>query len=283
MIPCQFRAWFLAQLPMVLPAKLKFPDLYVKFLSFFSFLNFAIVPRFLRLECEMRVDHYSQVYFMTLVPLLLIALELSCFGVHWLYTRDEAAKNQLPASYFGYFLAGTYLIYPSVSTTLFQTLRCEVFDTPEYEGDEHVDSYLRADPRLKCGDGDLSDLESGHGFHWDSEYTFMWWYSVSFTLVYPIGIPTLYFVLLYTNRDLIAPTPAIPADGQRTEPIVAAQLRLREANAPRIAHLGFLIDSYEPGRMYFEVVECVRKLMLTGMLTFFFPETPSQVRARALF
>ena len=148
-------------------------------------------------------------------------------------------------------------------------------------GDEHVDSYLRADPRLKCGDGDLSDLESGHGFHWDSEYTFMWWYSVSFTLVYPIGIPTLYFVLLYTNRDLIAPTPAIPADGQRTEPIVAAQLRLREANAQRIAHLRFLIDSYEPGSMYFEVVECVRKLMLTGMLIFFFPGTPSQVRARS--
>ena len=34
--------------------------------------------------------------------------------------------------------------------------------------------------------------------------------------------------------------------------------------------------------MYFEVVECVRKLLLTGMLTFCFPETPCQARARAL-
>ena len=30
--------------------------------------------------------------------------------------------------------------------------------------------------------------------------------------------------------------------------------------------------------MYFEVVECVRKLLLTGMLTFCFPETPCQAR-----
>ena len=65
---------------MVLPANLKFPDLYVKFLSFFSFLNFAIVPRFLRLECEMRVDHYSQVFFTTLGPLLLIPLRVPTMG-----------------------------------------------------------------------------------------------------------------------------------------------------------------------------------------------------------
>ena len=138
----------------------KFPDLYVKFLSYFSFLNFAIVPRFLRLECEMRVDHYSRVFFMTLGPMLLIALGMVCFGVHLLCTRgeNEAKRNQLRASYFSVFLVGTYLIYPSVTTTLFQTLCCEVFDTPEYEGDGTPICILSYDPRLKCGHRDRSDL-----------------------------------------------------------------------------------------------------------------------------
>ena len=139
----------------------------------------------------MRVDHYGKVFFMSLGPLFLTVLGLACLGVHLLRTTGREAKQQLKASYFSTFLMGTYLIYPSVSTTLFQTLRCEVFDTPEYEGDEHVDLYLRADPRLKCGHGDRSDLQPappvGHGFHWDSEYTSMWWYSVFFIVVYPAG------------------------------------------------------------------------------------------------
>ena len=74
------------------------------------------------------------------------------------------------------------------------------------------------------------------------------------------GIPLLYFVLLYRKRGEIA------------------QREQRQERADGIAHLGFLYDCYEPRCMYFEVVECARKLMLTGMLIFFFPETPSQVR-----
>ena len=94
------------------------------------------------------------------------------------------------------------------------------------------------------------------------------------------GIPALYFCLLYRRRD---------------------QIRRRDdndsaTNKEAIAHLRFLFDSYEPRCMYFEIVETFRKLLLTGapcrrrsfhcfckclcptgMLVFFFPETPSQI------
>ena len=43
---------------------------------------------------------------------------------------DEAAKKTLSAHYFAAFLFVSYLVYPGVSTTLFQTLRCESFDEP---------------------------------------------------------------------------------------------------------------------------------------------------------
>ena len=119
-------------MPWVLPSALKFPDLYTKFISCFAFFNFAILPRFLRLECEMRVDHYSQVFFMTLGPLLIFALGLGCFAIH----RRSTPEPDVSASYAYWFLLGTYLIYPSVSTTLFQTLRCEVFVAPEDEEGE---------------------------------------------------------------------------------------------------------------------------------------------------
>ena len=42
----------------------------------------------------------------------------------------------------------------------------------------------------------------------------------------------------------------------------------REAN-PRVAHLNFLVRAYEPRFYFWESVECVRRLALTGLLVFF--------------
>ena len=133
----------------------------------------------------------------------------------------------------------------------------------------------------------------------------MWWYSMFFVLVFPIGecgapaecvsfilhilsarlrragIPALYFTLLYTNRDKIAPDEnsgetratvpvqdqrrrsstelsASPSLNEREAHATATQLKRREAHADGIAPLRLLYDSYEPRCMYFEVIECVR-------------------------
>ena len=81
---------------MVLPSALKFPDVYSKFISCFSFVNLALLPRFLRLDCVMSVDHYGHVFFMTLAPLLVFALGYVCFKVHTQQAPDEKTKKHLP-------------------------------------------------------------------------------------------------------------------------------------------------------------------------------------------
>ena len=100
--------------------------------------------------------------------------------LHDRFLKDDA-KNQLTASYVYWFLLGTYMIYPSVSTTLFQTQRCEFLAAPEYEGDKSVIAYLRADARLECGYGELSD------FNWNPRYNSMWYYAMTFIVVYTFG------------------------------------------------------------------------------------------------
>ena len=50
------------------------------------------------------------------------ALGLVCFIVHKQFIKDAQARLELVGAYVGWFLLGTYLIYPSVSTTLFQTM-----------------------------------------------------------------------------------------------------------------------------------------------------------------
>ena len=126
---------------------------------------------------------------MTLGPLSIVGFGLACFLAHLRSTTGSFVGwfEKLKASCLGWLVLATYMIYPSVSTTLFQTLRCEVFPAPEAEEDERVVAYLRADLRLECGHGDLADFQSGHGFHWDAQYTTMWWYSMFFVLVFPIG------------------------------------------------------------------------------------------------
>ena len=79
-------------------------------------------------------------------------------------------------------MVGTYLIYPSVSTTIFQTMRCEMFEAPRFEGDDYVISYLRVDMRLECGRG-----EPGKTFNWDPQYLTMYWYAAGCIVLYPIG------------------------------------------------------------------------------------------------
>ena len=107
----------LTQLPGVLPAALKMPQAFVKFIDVFAILNFATVPRVVRLECEVQFDHYDSVFMITLGPLVLTALGVVCLRVQQQRTPSPVARARLAARYFGVFLLGTYLVYPSVSTT----------------------------------------------------------------------------------------------------------------------------------------------------------------------
>ena len=188
-----------------MPAALKMPQIFVKFVDLFAILNFATVPRIVRIECKAQFDHYASVFMITLGPLVLTALGALCLRVQQQRTPSLDARTRLAAQYFGVFLLMTYLVFPSATTTLFQTFRCEVFDHPEYEGDEFVVSYLRADLRLECGRGPRSALGVGGGFDWNQRYNAMWWYSLWLCFVYPLGIPLMYFCLLYAKRDIIAP------------------------------------------------------------------------------
>ena len=88
-------------MPWVLPTALEFPDLYEDFIGFFSFLNIGLLPRFVRLECEVRVDHYGKVVTMTLAPLVITSIGLLVSLVHQSRVADKA---HLRAWYFGWFL-----------------------------------------------------------------------------------------------------------------------------------------------------------------------------------
>ncbi|CAM9564717.1 unnamed protein product, partial [Ectocarpus fasciculatus] len=74
--------------------------------------------------------------------------------------------------------------------------------------------------------------------------------------VYPVGILLLYVVLLIQRLDVLA-----NADADR---------KVAQSTAG-------LWEPYRPERFYYEVVECGRRILLTGVVVFIFPNDAAQI------
>ena len=110
-------------------------------------------------------------------------------------------------------------------------------------------NYLRADYRIEC---DSSRHES-----------FMV-YSGFMILLYTVGIPAFYGFLLFRDRDLLT------KDDADREGI------------SHVAPTSGLWKPYRPAVFYYEVVECVRRFMLAGVVVFIYPNTAAQIAVTLL-
>ena len=81
----------------------------------------------------------------------------------------------------------TYLVLPSVTTTIFQAFICTNID-PNNEDNSQYDWYLTADMSISC--------QSDEYYSWLP-------YVVVMIIIYPIGIPAIYFCFLYYNKEEI--------------------------------------------------------------------------------
>ena len=103
-------------------------------------------------------------------------------------------------------------------------------------------TYLRADYRLTCT---------------TAEHKAYKWYAGIMVLVYPVGIPAFFTWWLVRNRGYLK---------------VDARDSMEHLKPWR-----GLWAAYRPGRFFFEVIECGRRLALTGVAVFVLPDSPAQI------
>ena len=103
--------------------------------------------------------------------------------------------------------------------------------------------YLRADYSIQCDTA------------W---HRALMVYSAVMVLLYPVGIPALYAYLLFKNRDVLA-------DSDLRDTDESVQLT------------SDLWKSYKPSRFYYEMIECGRRLLLTGGVLLVDDDTSAQV------
>ena len=206
-------------------------------------LTLLNITSILPLECWMPYSHFNHLIFSCIAPLLLSAvIALSCI-VRRAHMFSHATKHSTTKEddeqaaiilrrefdrHLYLFLLLTFVVLPTTSTTILRTFACQSF--------ENGGEWLVADFSLECG----TPVHQGHCL-----------FAGLMTLVYPVGVPMLYFVLLFRVRSLIN-----PAEGERSR-----GLTLR-ANDKRLSSLGFLFTYYEPSCWYWEMVRVLNQLVV---------------------
>ena len=228
----------------------QYPLVYESFLAALSVVNLHLAD-IMSLACVLETNFYTQLILATVVPMVVLsALAITYFvavrrNKHSIRAMRLAKKEHLSVALFIIFI-----VYSSVSYTIFQTFICDRLDSEV--------TYLRADYSIMCSTGT------------HEAYTT---YAGIMVFVYPVGIPITFAWLLFTNRHEIKNVVATNRAGVQIEP---ARLEALEAFKD-------LWAPYRQNRYYYEVIECARRITLTGLAVFIYPGSTAQVAIEALF
>ncbi|GMI37858.1 hypothetical protein TeGR_g14131, partial [Tetraparma gracilis] len=188
-----------------------------------------------KVGCLVQTNFYHKLVLSTMGPLCVSVVIGLAALVMKKRAKDHAGKQAAIDGAVSLFLGLTYLVFSSVSTIVFDTFNCKSFGDDERE-------FMMSDQSVDCGTAKHAAYEV---------------YAGVMMLVYPVGIPTLYGVLLWRARE---------------------QLREEGREGQEKLHkIAFLWQDYEPELWWFEVFDCVRRLSLTGLLVFVFKGQASQI------
>jgi hypothetical protein len=223
-----------------------FPPIYANFLSWLDVINLDF-GWILSAGCIWRTTFYQRLLLATLTPLLVGVLLLISFVTLRRRVRRLEASQGEPATrllqkildmHQLFAMIFIFVIYSTVSTIVFQTFSCDKLAVVGTQ-------WLRADYAIQC----YTPLHRGFMI-----------YSGIMIAVYPLGVPALFAAALWRQQERFRQGGTV--DELRTD--------------PDLKKSAFLWQPYKPKRHYWEVCECIRRLMLTGILVFVFPGTPSQ-------
>lgn len=157
-------------------------------------LNFNILEG-VGSDCSL---HLSYVHYLLVVTISPVAISICLWAIHHIhiyvitgcfvhFEAPMASKVQkVKDIYFGLFLLFSNLILPAVSVTIFRTFSCQDVDPDDVAIGSNV--YMRADYSISCT---------------SSRYMFARTWAKCMICIYPVGIPLLYFFLLFRTRELI--------------------------------------------------------------------------------
>lgn len=129
-----------------------------------------------------------------------------------------------------------------MSFLVYSATSAVIFQTFACDDLDDGDSYLRVDHSVRC---------------YTSKHKGFMWYAGVMSIIYPFGIPACYAAFLYNSQA-----------GIKSE---------QHEAAGRALVLKELWEPYQKHAYYYEVVECLRRVVLSGVVVFVLPNTAGQI------
>jgi hypothetical protein len=214
--------------------------------------------------CVFDVNYYDTLMSQTIMPVILFAVVAITSYITSVYARrinrsnpfmtsEQAASTVIMSAFLlsYYFLSDTSII-------IFQVFICQQFDGSG--------SYLIADYSISCDTSMYNEYKA---------------YGIFCTLIYPIGIPLTYTLILCYYRKKINPSWRLVVD-EKERAIVSVKAVQKEKLKVRrtykeLEQISMLYDAYKPRRWYFEIFDCARRLSLGAIPVFIFRGSVMQV------
>eukprot|EP01048_Picozoa_sp_COSAG05_P007703 COSAG05_NODE_551_length_8736_cov_5.409401_1_plen_1202_part_00 len=181
------------------------------------------------------------------LPLMFLRWMWACFR----FNPDESSLSRTLSNQtnirksLAMLLFSALLLYPQVSTAIFSALRCRKLTTTV--------SVLEEDYSVSCE-------SAQYKLYKVAATTLVWIWIIGI----PAGLPVTYVIQWFKNRKLWLAT-------QQND-------TLAEYNFYRVRRIfGFCVDDYKPETFWFEPVDLLRKVSLSGLLQFAKPGTTEQV------
>ncbi|GMI35260.1 hypothetical protein TeGR_g13189 [Tetraparma gracilis] len=157
---------------------IRFPPVFSSVMSVFAFANLDFVS-LTPMGCVVPITYHHQLLGYTILPLLAFAALLALYKV--LSARaSRGGSNESRDQVFNTFLVLTFFVLPTTSTKILNTFACDEFD----DGTR----WLKGDLSIDCD---------------SATHKFFEFYAAGMILVFPVGIPAMYFALLYKSKGLL--------------------------------------------------------------------------------
>ena len=175
----------------------------------------------------------------TISPIVASLLWLLCFLTAssiaaYRGTDTKEVKVKRSNFYAYYFLLLTFCVLIGTSSSVMHFFKCHEFVLP---GGENSEMYLYKDYSIDCN---------------SNRYQKMVPFAITMIIIYPIGIPLLYFVLLWEHRRVLSNEEKMKEEA--------------EDHFPTTGHILFLVEAYKYECYWFELLECVRRLLLAAII-----------------
>jgi len=152
-------------------------------------LEFNIV-QILPIACLRPFNFFDKLLAMTILPIVFSLLIFSFGELAAMCATTKKAKS-IRSTSFGAFLLLTFVVFPSVSTTVLRFYNCVSYEEGFSDGSTETIEVLEADHDISCTSPSYKGI-------WST-------YALAMLFVYPVGIPLSYCLLLFRYRKQLDP------------------------------------------------------------------------------